>query len=166
MDTACQGDTAHEGDIRLGSVVQGAYGEDRRRRRRVQGGRPASPEEAGNDRRQGGGFTTKPDIVLRDGERARYILDDKWKGIDASGDDGQHGIDQADMYQLYAYGKIYGCEAVALVYPRTGRFDSELRYRFFDGLPLVCLPFDVTRPEESVKRCLQVLGRERLKAWA
>ena len=68
------------------------------------------------------------------------------------------------MYQLYAYGKIYGCEAVALVYPRTGRFAGELRYRFFDGLPLVCLPFDVTRPEESVRQCLQVLGGERLKA--
>ena len=27
-----------------------------------------------------GVFTTKPDIVLRDGERARYILDAKWKG--------------------------------------------------------------------------------------
>ena len=111
-----------------------------------------------------GVFTTRPDIALKDGKGVRFILDAKWKDIDASSEDGKHGIDQDDMYQLYAYGKLYGCEAVALVYPRTGRFASELRYRFFDGLPLVCLPFDVTQPEESVGQCLQVLGGERLKA--
>ena len=111
-----------------------------------------------------GVFTTKPDIALKDGKRVRFILDAKWKGIDASSEDGKHGIDQDDMYQLYAYGKRYSCEAVALVYPRTGRFASELRYRFFDGLPLVCLPFDVTQPEESVGQCLRVLGGERLRA--
>ncbi|MDE0059903.1 MAG: hypothetical protein OXP07_17430 [Defluviicoccus sp.] len=111
-----------------------------------------------------GVFTTKPDIALKEGKGVRFILDAKWKGIDASSEDGKHGIDQDDMYQLHAYGKLYGCEAVALVYPRTGRFESELRYRFFDGLPLVCLPFDVTQPEKSVGQCLQVLGRERLKA--
>ena len=105
-----------------------------------------------------GVFTTKPDIALKDGERVRFILDAKWKGIDASSEDGKHGIDQGDMYQLYAYGKRYSCEAVALVYPRTGRFASELRYRFFDGLPLVCLPFDVTKPAASVMQCLQILG--------
>ena len=107
-----------------------------------------------------GVFTTKPDIALKDGKRVRFILDAKWKDIDASIEDGKHGIDQDDMYQLYAYGKLYGCEAVALVYPRTGRFASDLRYRFFDGLPLVCLPFDVTQPEESVGQCLRVLRRE------
>ena len=64
------------------------------------------------------------------------------------------------MYQLYAYGKRYGCKGVALVYPRTGAFETELQYRFFDGLPLFCLPFDVTRPEgprESVRRSIQTL---------
>ena len=102
-------------------------------------------------------FATKPDIALKLGKRVRFILDAKWKSIDAFGDDPRHGIDQDDMYQLYAYGKRYGCEAVALVYPRTGRFASELRYRLFDGLPLICLPFDVTEPGESVRRCLQAL---------
>ena len=107
-----------------------------------------------------GVFTTKPDIALKDGKGVRFILDAKWKGIDASSEDHKHGIDQDDMYQLYAYGKSYGCQAVALVYPRTGEFASELRYRFFDGLPLVCLPFDVMQPEESVERCLEVLGED------
>ena len=105
-----------------------------------------------------GAFTTKPDIALKDGERVRFILDAKWKDIEGFGDDVRHGIDQADMYQLYAYGKRYQCDAVALVYPRTGRFRSELRYRFFDGLPLICLPFDVTRPQDSVRQSLRSLS--------
>lgn len=61
------------------------------------------------------------------------------------------------MYLLCAYGKRYQCDAVALVYPRSGRFPSELRYRFFDGLPLICLPFDVTNPKGSVELSLRSL---------
>ena len=105
-----------------------------------------------------GAFTTKPDIALKDGTCVRFILDAKWKDIEGLGENAKHGIDQADMYQLYAYGKRYRCDAVALVYPRTGRFPDELRYRFFDGLPLICLPFDVTRPQDSVRRSLQSLA--------
>ena len=88
-----------------------------------------------------------------------FILDAKWKGVDAYDDDDKHGIVQDDMYQLYAYGKRYGCEGVALIYPRTGRFATELNYRFFDGLSLTCLPFDVREPRVSVQRCLQALGK-------
>ena len=105
-------------------------------------------------------FTMKPDLSLTEDKRVPFILDAKWKEIEAHSDDRKHDIDQRDMYQLYAYGKRYGCRAVALVYPQTGAFKTELRYRFFDGLPLVCLPFDVTRPEgprESVRRSIQAL---------
>ncbi len=105
-----------------------------------------------------GAFTTKPDIALKDGKRVRFILDAKWKNLEGFGDDVRHGVDQADMYQLYAYGKRYQCDAVALVYPRTGRFPTELRYSFFDSLPLICLPFDVTKPRDSVQRSLQSLA--------
>ena len=102
-----------------------------------------------------GAFTMKPDLSLMEGTRVPFILDAKWKEIEALSDDSKHGIDQRDMYQLYAYGKRYDCRAVALVYPQTSAFKTELTYRFFDGLPLVCLPFDVTRPEESVRRSVQ-----------
>jgi len=105
-------------------------------------------------------FWMEPDISLMDGKQVPFILDAKWKEIEACSDDQKHGIDQRDLYQLYAYGKRYGCRAVALVYPQTGTFETKLRYRFFDGLPLVCLPFDVTRPEgpgESVRRSIQAL---------
>ena len=102
-------------------------------------------------------FTMKPDLSLRDGKGVPFILDAKWKEIEARSNDPRHAIDQRDMYQLYAYGKRYGCRAVALVYPRTSAFKIELTYRFFDGLPLVCLPFDVTRPEDSARRSIRVL---------
>ena len=61
------------------------------------------------------------------------------------------------MYQLYAYGRRYECDVVALVYPRNRNFTRELYYAFFDDLPLVCLPFDIACPKESVKRSVKVL---------
>ena len=107
-------------------------------------------------------FRMEPDISLKESERVVFILDAKWKEIQTRGDDRKHGIDQRDMYQLYAYGKRYGCRAVALVYPQTDAFKTELHYRFFDGLPLICLPFDVAHPEgpkDSVRRSIQSLSR-------
>ena len=104
----------------------------------------------------------KPDISLAEGERVVFVLDAKWKEISARSGAPKHGIDQRDMYQLYACGKRYGCRAVALVYPQTGAFETELRYRFFDGLPLICLPFDVSNPDgpgNSVQRSIQALSR-------
>ena len=103
-------------------------------------------------------FTTKPDVSLKEAGRVKFVLDAKWKEIDPGGGDRKHGIDQADLYQLYTYGRRYGCDVVALVYPKTRAFMTELRYRFFDGLDLICLPFDVTNPEGSVQRSMQALG--------
>ena len=95
-------------------------------------------------------FATKPDISLRDLPNAvRFILDAKWKHIGRGASSPIHDIASSDLYQLYAYGKRYECRAVALVYPRSSAFTSPFTARFFDGLKLVCLPFDVTSPESS-----------------
>lgn len=113
-------------------------------------------------------FLMKPDISLREKGRrkdVRFILDAKWKHIDTSTrnredvENRKHGIDQDDLYQLYAYGKGYQCEAVALVYPRSRTFmkDDRLEYRILGDLTLFCLPFDVKDPEGSVKRSMCVL---------
>jgi 5-methylcytosine-specific restriction enzyme subunit McrC len=108
-------------------------------------------------------FRMKPDISLRRGNRVLFILDAKWKRMNGSGIDPKHGIDQADMYQLYAYGKRYGCRTVALVYPQTRDFRVPIRYRYQDeaegpeGLTLVCLPFDVTAPQASVRESIAEL---------
>ncbi len=108
-------------------------------------------------------FQMKPDISLRKGNRVSFILDAKWKRINGFSSNPKHGIDQADMYQLYAYGNRYGCRTVALVYPQSREFTSPLSYQFLggakqnDGLTLLCLPFDVTDPKKSVDKAISRL---------
>ena len=106
-------------------------------------------------------FEMRPDISLWRGARVAFILDAKWKEIDALSEDPKHGINQGDLYQLYAYAKGNGCDTVALVYPRTQTFTSELRYRLLGDVTLLCLPFDVEKPKESVE-----LSKQRLEAVA
>ena len=106
-------------------------------------------------------FMMKPDISLRERKHGdvAFILDAKWKHINAVADHPKHGIDQNDLYQLYAYGKGYGCAAVALIYPQSQIFTNKdkLRYQILDDLTLICLPFDVEHPKESVQRSMEVL---------
>lgn len=102
-------------------------------------------------------FEMRPDISLWRGARVAFILDAKWKEIDALSEDPKHGINQGDLYQLYAYAKGNGCGTVALVYPRTQTFTSELRYRLLDDVTLLCLPFDVASPQESIESSMQLL---------
>ena len=93
------------------------------------------------------------------------MLDAKWKKIDGNARDPKHGISQGDVYQLYGYGRKFGCAKVALLYPRTPEFDSPLRYEFNDKvsgqrLDLCCFPFDVLHPDESVREIMdQLAGR-------
>lgn len=105
-------------------------------------------------------FTMKPDISLwkKNRKDVAFILDAKWKRIIAA-DHPKHGIDQGDLYQLYAYGKGYGCAAVALIYPQTQDFRTKLRYQILGDLTLLCLPFDVAHPKESVQRSIEALAR-------
>ena len=104
-----------------------------------------------------GVFYMKPDICLMSGDKTKFILDTKWKRINEDSDDLKHGISQADMYQLFAYGKKYSCKQVALVYPKTKQFQKELRYKFDEELSLSCFPFDVNNPKDSVETMLNDL---------
>ena len=106
--------------------------------------------------RGNGVFYMKPDICL-ERDTVRFILDTKWKRVNEDGNDRKHGIHQDDMYQLFAYGKKYGCEQVALIYPKTDAFRSPIHYKFDENLSLSCFPFDVTKPEDSVKDILKHL---------
>ena len=107
-----------------------------------------------------GVFFLKPDISLMSGDKTEFILDTKWKRINGEGSDPKHGISQADMYQLFAYGKKYGCKQVALVYPKTEQFQEILHYKFDEKLSLSCVPFDVTKPECSVEEILEHLNNK------
>ena len=104
-------------------------------------------------------FRLKPDVVLIEHEQVRFILDAKWKHLDTVAPN--HGVSQADVYQLFAYGKRYGCRRVVLLYPRTPAFRETVKFRFVDedDLELACFPFDVANPKESIGTMMRHLLR-------
>ena len=104
-------------------------------------------------------FYMKPDICLTSHDGIRLILDTKWKEINGMDSDPKHGVEQADMYQMYVYGKKYKCRKLALVYPKTNQFQDPLQYEFDEELSLTCFPFDVTEPERSVREIIESLKK-------
>ena len=107
-----------------------------------------------------GSFYMKPDIALLERNNVRFILDAKWKRLDPY----KHNYDikQADVYQLFAYGRQYGCPRVALVYPQTTHFRKPIRFQFNDkpALELICFPFDVADPAETVDNIIRKLEQD------
>jgi mcrBC 5-methylcytosine restriction system component len=86
------------------------------------------------------GFALKPDIFLRRDEQ-NLIADTKWK-IVASKDD----ISQADLYQLYAYGKKYDSNKLFLVYPKINGINQEaIKFKYDDYMRLNVLYFDLEK---------------------
>ena len=96
-------------------------------------------------------FKLRPDILIRQDART-LVLDTKWKAIVGSGPDavagvGNYGIEQADLYQLYAYGKKYGAEDLFLIYPANETFCEPLSVFGYDATTrLHVVPFDVLMP--------------------
>jgi 5-methylcytosine-specific restriction enzyme subunit McrC len=93
-------------------------------------------------------FRLKPDVLIRDADRDRLVLDTKWKLLDSLKANGteKYGLSQADFYQLQSYGLSYldGQGDVVLIYPRTAAFDQPLPVFEFpktEGLRLWVLPF-------------------------
>ena len=67
------------------------------------------------DRR--GLFQTRPDILIKRGDAVVQVIDTKWKRIAAQIDDPKQGVSQADVYQMMAYGRLYACDQLMLLYP-------------------------------------------------
>ena len=115
-----------------------------------------------------GAFTMKPDITLMRGNTVHFVLDAKWKKIDNTVSDPKHNVAQSDVYQLYSYGRKFGCHSVALIYPKTPQFQSPLRYEFDDAvgqpLTLSCFPFDVLQPSASVRAIIEKVRAEEVQA--
>jgi 5-methylcytosine-specific restriction enzyme subunit McrC len=62
-------------------------------------------------------FQTYPDIIVSRGKEIVTIIDTKWKRISSVIDDRKQGVSQADVYQMMAYGHIYDCRDLILLYP-------------------------------------------------
>ena len=87
-------------------------------------------------------FGLKPDIFLRY-KNQNYIADTKWKIVKSRDD-----ISQADLYQLYAYGKKYECGRLYLVYPRISGVDQKaMKFKYENNMWLNVLYFDLEKDE-------------------
>jgi len=107
------------------------------------------------------GRILKPDISLcTSSGTVQFILDAKWKHVGENGKEPIDDVSISDLYQLYAYGKRYKCQTVALIYPKNKHFTLPCTLQFFDNLKLVLVPFDVSSSkasECSVQNALRVL---------
>lgn len=73
-----------------------------------------------------GRFRTCPDLIVRQDDRVALIIDTKWKRMTPRLDDPKQGVSQADVYQLMAYGRLYDCSTVMLLYPHHAGLPPDL----------------------------------------
>lgn len=81
-------------------------------------------------------FRIRPDIVAEKGGRT-IILDTKWKLLSPQENWKNYGIKQEDMYQMFAYARIYGASDIWLLYPkplRTKTVDIPRCFELPDGV--------------------------------
>lgn len=83
----------------------------------LQGGRRYCLQDVESGRRT---FQTKPDILIKNGDVVVHIIDTKWKRVTSKVDDPKRGVSQSDVYQMMAYGQIYSCDRLTLLYPHHG----------------------------------------------
>ena len=87
-------------------------------------------------------FKLRPDIFLK----GKFIADTKWKIISS-----RDGISQADLYQLYAYGKKHPCDGkLHLIYPKIDDIRQKtMKFRYDDEMWLEILYFDLEKDENN-----------------
>lgn len=107
-----------------------------------------------------GRFRTRPDIIIRRGNEVVLILDTKWKRMTPRIDDPKQGVSQADVYQLMAYGQLYDCNRVALLYPHHHELGEASEKRDYaiaakgSGRSLTIATVDVAQPRSAVSAAL------------
>src|SRR5690606_676687 len=113
-----------------------------------------------------GRFRTRPDLIIRDADGIALIIDTKWKRMTPRIDDPKQGVSQADVYQLMAYGRLYDCPNVMLLYPHHGDLPADpIRRRYSIGTKgaeetLIVTTQDLAGPQRSHKDALRQLVRE------
>ena len=87
-------------------------------------------------------FRLKPDIFLE----GKFIADTKWKIIrqDINESEKKYKISQADLYQLYAYGKKYECGKLYFIYPKIdGAKQESMKFEYEKDMQLEILYFNL-----------------------
>jgi len=77
----------------------------------------------------------RPDLAFRVGQGFPLLLDTKYKTLDTKyktlvPTDPRLGVSQADLYQMFAYAKVYACPRILLLYPQTAALPERLSRRF------------------------------------
>ncbi|MBX3446736.1 MAG: restriction endonuclease [Parvibaculaceae bacterium] len=117
-----------------------------------------------------GRFRTRPDLIIRQGEQIALIIDTKWKRMTPRIDNPKQGVSQADVYQLMAYGRLYNCSNVMLLYPHHADLPNAPIHQTYsiatmdsdEKLIVATLNLDGTRIDhqrfllERINSCLEV----------
>jgi len=85
-------------------------------------------------------FRIRPDLVIETAEEV-IVADTKWKLIDQHRASKNYLISQADMYQMYAYGKKYNSNRLILIYPECETFTKTLHFKYEGENELNCEPW-------------------------
>ncbi|WP_414613081.1 McrC family protein [Stenotrophomonas pavanii] len=122
-------------------------------------------------------FRLKPDLLVKQKQTTRLVLDTKWKLLDSAKKNGRekYQISQADFYQLYAYGHHYldGNGDIVLIYPKTDAFAEPLPVFGFPkahGMRLWVLPFCLKKRQLMLPASpafdVTFIQDNSIKAWA
>ena len=109
-----------------------------------------------------GRFRTRPDLIIRRGGWINLIIDTKWKRITRV-DDPKQGVSQADVYQLMAYGRVYDCPHVVLLFPHHAALPPDpILQRYSIAMPsakesLFVATLNVTGPHRTHEAALRAL---------
>ncbi|MDR2839463.1 MAG: McrC family protein [Azonexus sp.] len=83
------------------------------------------------DTRQNNVIALQPDVVgwQEDKDKVKFlwILDTKWKPL--SVEKRRENVQQADLYQMYAYASCYDCSYIVILYPHHRELDGEAGVR-------------------------------------
>ncbi len=119
-----------------------------------------------------GRFRTRPDLIVRRGRRADrdplLVIDTKWKRISPRVEDPKRGVSQADIYQLMAYGRLYDCPQVVLLFPHHAGLPPEpVLQQYSIGAPgakesLVVATLDIAGPLREHQAVLRDLVLRRM----
>lgn len=97
-------------------------------------------------------FNTKMDFVVFK-DNSAIIMDAKWKVLNTS--DEKLGVAQNDLYQLLNYSEIIKSKmnienvSVALLYPKTDKFNEITKWTYFNGTEISIVPIDVLDIENN-----------------
>lgn len=100
-------------------------------------------------------FNTQMDFIITSKDKSqKLILDAKWKELDIN--DEKLGIDQTDLYQLHNYASIIRSKetenvSIALLYPRTSKFNQVKEWTYFDGTKIYIIPVNVLNTGDNAQ---------------